>query len=315
MVREPGRLITARLPVAAIGDWAATLTAAQAARVAELMERLVAARPPIAGIDPSTPRIMGVINVTPDSFSDGGDHADAEAAIAHGRALAKAGADILDVGGESTRPGADPVDAEHECARVILVIRALAADGFTVSIDSRRATVMAAGIEAGARLVNDVSALSFDPRAMATVAAAGVPVVLMHARGDPKTMQKDPVYDHAPLDVHDTLEARIAACVAAGIDRDRVIVDPGIDFGKTLAHNLEILDQLALYHGLGCPLLLGVSRKSFIGRIAHVAEAKARLPGSLAAGLAGLARGVQILRVHDVAETAQAVAVWRAIAS
>ncbi len=257
---------------------------------------------------------MGVVNVTPDSFSDGGDFADARVAIDQGRALSGAGAAIIDVGGESTRPGSDPVPIGEELDRVLPVVEALAADGITVSIDTRKAEVMRAARDAGARMINDVSALTHDAKALDAAARSGAPVALMHTRGDPKTMQVNPVYDCAPLDVYDYLEARIAACVAAGIDHARIVVDPGIGFGKTpTGHNIEILRNLGVYHGLGCPVLLGVSRKSFIGRLAGVEEAKRRLPGSLAAALAALDQGVQMIRVHDVAETAQALAVWNAL--
>ncbi|MFQ5786334.1 MAG: dihydropteroate synthase, partial [Alphaproteobacteria bacterium] len=279
-----------------------------------ILDRLTAPRAPLLGIAMDAPKIMGVINVTPDSFSDGGDCADADVAVAHGRALAGAGAAILDVGGESTRPGSDPVTPETELARVLPVVRGLAEGGPPVSIDSRRAAVMAAALEAGAGIVNDVSALTFDPQSLGVAAAAGAPVVLMHARGDPKIMQANPTYDCAPLDVYDYLAGRIDACLAAGVTRERIVVDPGIGFGKSMGgHNVEILQNLALYHGLGCPILLGVSRKSFIAHLSAGEAPKARLPGSLAAGLAGLDQGVQILRVHDVAETAQALAVWEAL--
>jgi dihydropteroate synthase len=282
----------------------------------ERLERLSAPRASLCGIPMDRPAIMGVVNVTPDSFSDGGDCADPTAAIARGRALCEAGADIIDVGGESTRPGADPVEPEIELMRVLPVVLALAADGLAVSIDSRRASVMAAALDAGAVLVNDVSALTYDSESLALVAARAVPVVLMHGGGDPKTMQDDPHYDCAPLDVFDYLEARVAACIGGGISRTSIVVDPGIGFGKSATgHNVEILQCLGLLQGLGCPVLLGVSRKSFIGLLGGAHEPKQRLPGSLAAGLAGLDKGVQILRVHDVAETAQALAVWQALAA
>ena len=284
------------------------------AGAAETLSRLSAPRPSLCGIPMDRPAIMGVVNVTPDSFSDGGDCVDPHAAIAQGRALAEAGAHIIDIGGESTRPGSDPVALELELDRVLPVVRALAADGLTVSIDSRHASVMAAALTAGAALVNDVSALTFDPDSLGVVAGRGAPVALMHSRGDPKTMQDNPQYDCAPLDVFDYLEARIDACLAAGVARANIIVDPGIGFGKSpTGHNIEILQRLGLLHGLGCPLLLGVSRKGFIDRLAGAQDPKQRLPGSLAAGLAGLDKGVQILRVHDVAETTQALAVWRAL--
>ncbi len=279
----------------------------------ELLRRLSPPRPAFAGLAMDRPRLMGVINVTPDSFSDGGERFDAGRAIADGLAMRAAGAALLDVGGESTRPGAEPVAVEEELHRVVPVVRGLAAEGATVSIDTRHARVMAAALDAGATVINDVTALAGDPESLGLAARAGVPVVLMHMQGEPRSMQDDPRYVDAALDVFDRLAERVAACEVAGIPRDLIAVDPGIGFGKTLAHNLEILGQLALFHGLGCVLVLGVSRKGFIGRLSGGAPPKARLPGSLAAALAGVARGAQILRVHDVAETAQALAVWRAI--
>lgn len=288
-----------------------------ASRIAVLLDRMSGPRPPFAGLDlsgPARPAIMGVVNVTPDSFSDGGRYLRPDAAIAHGRALMTAGARILDVGGESTRPGADPVPVAEELRRVIPVIEGLADAGATISIDTRRAEVMAAAAAAGARIVNDVTALAGDPRSLETVAGAPLPAILMHMQGEPRDMQVRPSYRDAPLDIFDFLEARIDACLAAGMTRADIAVDPGIGFGKTAAHNVRILADLALFHGLGCAVVLGVSRKRFIAALAGESDAAARLPGSLAAGIAGLDRGIQILRVHDVAETVQAVAVWRAVA-
>jgi dihydropteroate synthase len=259
------------------------------------------------------PLIMGVLNVTPDSFSDGGRYLDPERAIAHGLALWREGAAIVDVGGESTRPGAASLPADDEVARVVPVVEALAAAGVPVSIDTRKAAVMAAAIAAGATLINDVSALRHDPDALDVVARSDVAVVLMHMQGEPATMQQAPAYAHAALDVFDHLEERIAVCLAAGITRDRLIVDPGIGFGKTVEHNLEILRHLGLYRTLGVPVMLGVSRKSFIARVAGDAAADERLPGSLAAGLLGMGNGALILRVHDVAATQQAIRVWRCL--
>jgi dihydropteroate synthase len=281
------------------------------ATLAPPLRHLRAARGPIAGLGLERPRIMGVVNVTPDSFSDGGRWLDPGAAVAHALELEAEGADILDIGGESTRPGAEPVGVEEELARVLPVIEALAAEAKApVSIDTRNAEVMRRAAEAGARIVNDVSALTHTPDSSRAAAQMGLPVVLMHARGDPRTMQNDPRYDDVVLDVYDWLEARISACEAAGIPRARLIVDPGIGFGKTLAHNLALLASLSIFHGLGCPILLGASRKSFIGRLAGGAAPDQRIPGSLAAALVGVAQGVQILRVHDVAATRQALAVW-----
>jgi len=274
---------------------------------------LCAARAPWAGLALDRPRIMAVINVTPDSFSDGGERFDAGRAVADGLALAEAGADILDVGGESTRPGAAPVPEDEELRRTIPVVKALADHGLLVSIDTRHARVMAEALAAGARIINDVTALGGDGESLAVAAGSDAAIVLMHMQGEPQTMQSDPSYDSAALDIYDGLSERAAACEAAGIDRSRLAVDPGIGFGKSVAHNLEILDQMALYHGLGCPLVLGVSRKSFIAKLSRGEAPQERLPGSLAAALAGLARGVQIFRVHDVSGTRQAIAVWQAI--
>jgi len=316
--RQSDRLDRWSCDLSALDAWAAeaeaTCAVAEATcAVAERLDRLTAPRAPIPGVPTGRPALMGIVNVTPDSFSDGGDFLDPAAAVAHGRALRAAGADILDVGGESTRPGAEPVDPDTEAARVLPVIAALAADGAVVSVDTRRASVMRRAVDAGARMINDVTALAGDPDSPAVAADAGVPVVLMHMRGEPQTMQAAPAYADAPTDVFAALEARIAAATAAGLPAERLIVDPGIGFGKTVAHNAELLRATALFHGLGRPVLIGVSRKSFIGKLSRGEPATDRLPGSLAAALAALDAGAQILRVHDVAATAQAVSVWRAV--
>jgi dihydropteroate synthase len=261
------------------------------------------------------PLLMGVVNVTPDSFSDGGRFLEPAAAIAQGLRLHAEGADIVDVGGESTRPGAGAISDDEEIRRVVPVIEALAGRGIRISIDTRNAAVMAAAVAAGARMINDISALRHDPKGLETAGRSGLPVVLMHSQGEPATMQAQPTYEIASLDVFDHLSERVAAWTAAGFERARLLIDPGIGFGKTLDHNLEILSRLGLYLGLGLPLLLGVSRKSFIGRLAGGAAPDDRLPGSLAAALHGLAAGAAILRVHDVAATQQAVAIWQAMAS
>jgi dihydropteroate synthase len=259
------------------------------------------------------PQIMGILNVTPDSFSDGGRFLDPAAALAQARAMALDGAALLDIGGESTRPGAAEVPVAEEIARTEPVIAALRGAGLPLSIDTRKAEVARAALAAGAAIVNDVSALTFDAGLAGVVAAAGVPLVLMHAQGTPATMQDAPVYDDVLLDVYDWLEARIAAAEAAGIARGRIVVDPGIGFGKTAAHNLALIRGLSLFHGLGCPLLLGASRKRFIGMISGEERADRRVAGSLAVALAGAAQGAQLLRVHDVAETRAALALARAI--
>ncbi len=266
-----------------------------------------------AGLTLDRTRIMGVINVTPDSYSDAGEALKPEDAIERGRAMLDAGADILDVGGESTRPGADPVDAGEEMARVLPVVKGLSELGALVSIDTRRAEVMKAAIQAGAKIVNDVTALTGDPESPSVVAESGLPVVLMHMQGEPGTMQENPQYGDAAAEVFDYLKQRVADCGAAGIEASRIAVDPGIGFGKKEAHNLEILNRLDLYRDLGPPVLIGVSRKSFIGKLSRDEPPKDRVPGSIAAQLAAFSQGVRLFRVHDVAETRQSLEVWQAI--
>ena len=293
--------------------WAGAQGPSVARHVRQSLQQIDRSCQPFAGLSLDRPRLMGIINVTPDSFSDGGRWLSAEAAIAHGQALLAAGADILDVGGESTRPGATALSPDEEMARVLPVVKELAAQGALVSIDSRHSAVMAAAIAAGARIVNDISALSGDGAALQTVADSDASVVLMHMQGDPQTMQSDPRYRCAPLDVYDYLAARLAVCRSAGLADHRLCIDPGIGFGKSLQHNLQILARLGLYRTLGVPVLLGVSRKRFIAGLSRGEDPDSRLAGSLAAALAGVRQGVQILRVHDVAETRQALAVWQAI--
>lgn len=277
------------------------------------LEALTAPRPRLAGLSLDRPRIMGIVNVTPDSFSDGGLHDQAAAAIAHGLALAAEGADILDIGGESTRPGAAYVPVEEELRRVMPVIEGLRAQtDALISIDTRKAEVMRRAAAAGADILNDVSALTHDAEALAVAAESGLPVILMHAQGDPRTMNDDPQYTDVVLDVFDYLEGRIAACEAAGIARAKIVVDPGIGFGKHLHHNVAVMASLSLYHALGVPVLLGASRKKLIDHISDVPNPRDRVPGSLAAALVGAAQGMQIIRAHDVAATRQALNVWRA---
>lgn len=259
------------------------------------------------------PQVMAILNVTPDSFSDGGRFKEAASAVEAGVGMASEGAAILDVGGESTRPGAKPVWAQDEIDRVVPVIQRLASSGAAVSVDTRKSEVMTAAVSAGARLVNDVSALTFDPRSAETAAAAGVPVVLMHHLGPPETMQQDPRYDDVLVEVYLWLEERIAAAEAAGIDRSHILVDPGFGFGKTVAHNLEIINGLALFHSLGCPIVVGASRKRTIGALSGEAPADQRIGGSIAFALKAVEQGVQIVRVHDVPETVQALRIWRGL--
>jgi dihydropteroate synthase len=223
-------------------------------------------------------------------------------------------ADLLDVGGESTRPGAADVPVADEIARTAPLIATLRAGGVTlpISIDTRKCAVASAALAAGADIVNDVSSFDYDPALADLVARSAAPVCLMHAQGTPQTMQLDPRYDDVLLDVYDWLADRVARAQSAGIPRDRILVDPGIGFGKTRAHNLALIARLSLFHGLGCPVLLGVSRKKFIGVIAGVDQADQRMPGSVAVALAGVAQGAQVIRVHDVAETRQALRLWQA---
>jgi dihydropteroate synthase len=260
------------------------------------------------------PQVMGILNMTPDSFSGGSAHLDDPSGAA-GQAydMAKAGAAIIDIGGESTRPGASLVWEEDEKKRVLPVIQALANSGLALSLDTRKAGVMQTGLDAGAHMINDVSALMFEPPAVDVVKTAACPVVLMHYPGTPEHPHEQDHYNDPLLEVYDWLESRVEAVVAAGVARDRIILDPGIGFGKGVSHNLALMNGLALFHGLGCPLLLGVSRKRLIGALSNEAPADERLPGSLTLAMKGVEQGVQILRVHDVPETLQSIRVWRGL--
>ena len=258
------------------------------------------------------PVVAGILNVTPDSFSDGGKHVDdPAAAAAAGIDMAAAGATLIDVGGESTRPGAAVVWEGDEIKRLVPVVERLARAGAIVSVDTRKAAVMEATLAAGAHIVNDVAALLWDDRALGVVARSGCPVVMMHSPDPKKGGHGDGGYANVLTDVFDWLEARIAAVVAGGVDRSRIIVDPGIGFGKTLAENLALLNGLSIFHGLGCPIMLGASRKRLIGALSNEAPVGQRLAGSLALAVKGAEAGVQILRVHDVAKTVQAIRIWR----
>ena len=291
----------------------ADLKTSEDVKIQAMLSAISAPREPVDSLSLIRPSIMGVVNVTPDSFSDGGLHASTDAAIDHGLKLAGDGADILDIGGESTRPGSDPVDTEDEAERVIPVIEGLKHAGPLISVDTRKSAIMEKAASSGAMMLNDVSALTHDSDSLKVAVQSGLPVILMHAQGDPKTMQDDPVYADVLLEVFDYLSERIAVCESAGIEKSRIIADPGIGFGKTLEHNLTLLRGLSLFHGLGVALMLGASRKRFIGSLADQPDPRAREPGSLAAGIAGVAQGVQMLRVHDVAAMRQALTVWSAI--
>jgi dihydropteroate synthase len=259
---------------------------------------------------------MGVVNVTPDSFSDGGLFLDADAAIDHGIRLVGEGADILDVGGESTRPGAEPVAEDEERRRVVPVIERLARDGGArISIDTTKLAVARAALEAGATLVNDVSAFRFDPGMAALVAETGAGCCLMHMLGEPRTMQQDPRYDDVVSEVKAFLEERLAFAVSEGVDEERVWLDPGIGFGKTVEHNLELLRRLDEIVAIGRPVVVGTSRKSFLGKLAGGRDEGERLPGTIATNVLALERGASVFRVHDVAQNADALAVAAATVS
>ncbi|MEZ5680144.1 MAG: dihydropteroate synthase [Erythrobacter sp.] len=279
---------------------------------------LTLAHPPLAlgarTIRLDQPQVMGILNVTPDSFSDGGAHDSPDAAREHAAAMVEAGASIIDVGGESTRPGAKPLWEGDEIARVVPAIEACVAMGAAVSIDTRKAAVMEAALEAGAHLVNDVSGLAHDPRSAEVVARAGVPVVLMHAPGAAgEDLHEGGDYENVVFEVFDALRARRDAALAAGIEARNILLDPGIGFGKSLGDNLALINALPLFHALGHPLMLGASRKRMIGALSNEAEADARLGGSIALAMKGMDAGVQLLRVHDVPETVQARNVWRGL--
>jgi len=259
-----------------------------------------------------TPKLMGVVNVTPDSFSDGGLYFEAGAAVAHGEELAQAGAEILDVGGESTRPGAEPVEEAEELARVVPVIEGLAGGEAAISIDTSKAAVAAAALDAGAEIVNDVTALRGAPEMAALCADRCVTVVLMHMLGTPRTMQEEPRYEDVVEEVKAFLSDRVEAAIAVGVAEERIWLDPGIGFGKTAEHNLELLRRLSELRRLGRPLVVGTSRKSFIGRV-DGSDAGARIGGTIASSVLAAAEGAEVLRVHDVAEVGQAMAVATAV--
>jgi len=311
--RDEGHVAVTTASLHDLKSWARTSGGEIEGYIAGALARVSMPRPAFAGLSLDRPRLMGILNATPDSFSDGGAHLAPEAAIAHGRTLISAGADIVDIGGESTRPGAVPVGIEEELRRVRPVLAGLSNSTAALSIDTRKSAVMAAAIGAGAAIVNDITALAGDPRSMALAVERQAFVVLMHMQGDPATMNEAPSYRCAPLDVYDFLEDRIEACVTAGLPRAKIAVDPGLGFGKTTEHNVAILERISLLHGLGCGILLGASRKLALGAARRTTEPPQRLGASLGAALGALEQGVQLLRVHDVAATRQAVDVWHAL--
>ena len=255
--------------------------------------------------------VMGVLNITPDSFSDGGKYTDVDSAVDQARAMAKAGADIIDIGGESTRPGAEPVTSEKELERVLPVIERLS--GFLVSVDTTKAGVAARALAAGARIVNDISALGFDERMVEVVREHGAGVVLMHMQGTPQTMQRAPRYADVGREVREFLEERIGFAVGRGVEKSQIAVDPGLGFGKTVEHNVQLLAQLGQLTTLGFPIVVGASRKSFIGKLLGRDEPQQRLPGSLAAAAWAVAQGANVVRVHDVAETVDVIRMIEAV--
>ena len=279
----------------------------------DILKSISKPRKTICGLDMSEPHIMGVLNVTPDSFSDGGLHFSFEDAVARAQTMIADGVTLLDIGGESTRPGADFVKSVDEIRRTVPVIEALKAANVTtpISIDTRKADVASAAIKAGASMFNDVTALRYDEDSLPLVGCENPYVCLMHSVKDPQTMQNNPTYDSVLLDIYDHLDKQIQTCVSAGLPKSRIVIDPGIGFGKTIDHNLQLIRGLSLFHGLGCPILLGVSRKRFIGEIGNAQEAADRMPGSIAIALEGLRQGVQFLRVHDIWQTKQAMRLWQ----
>ena len=288
-------------------------TAGDRNAAAAAFDLITAPRAPFAGLAMDRPRIMGILNVTPDSFSDGGRHNAPARAVAAGREMIAAGATIIDIGGESTRPGAEPVTRNQELARVLPPIAGLTSADVPLSIDTRHAEVMQRATAAGAKIINDVNGLRGDG-ALDAAADSGGAVVIMHMQGTPEMMQAAPSYGFAPVEIYEFLEDRIEAALAAGIPRERIAVDPGFGFGKTVQHNLALVNFAAMFHGLGVPVLIGVSRKSSIAAMSSGEDSDNRLAGSLGLAMATVVQGCQLLRVHDVAETRQALAIQTALA-
>jgi dihydropteroate synthase len=318
IARHEGAFARAIVPVAAWEDALSALPDAASQRAAKLFARLISPRAPLQlgerVIRLDQPQVMGILNMTPDSFSDGGKHIDdVSAAASAGVAMAGAGAAIVDIGGESTRPKAPVIWEGDEIKRVEPVIRQMANSGTAMSIDTRKAAVMEAALAAGARMINDVSALLYDDRAFEVAAASGVSVVLMHAPSQSSDPHKNIGYGDVVTEVFDWLDARVDAAESAGISRDKIMIDPGIGFGKSLSENLAIINNLSLFHGIGCPILFGASRKRMIGALSNEADVSARLGGSVYLAMKAIEQGAQMVRVHDVAETVQAIHIWRGL--
>lgn len=311
IVREGAAIHRDVIEIAGVFEWAEAI--GRSAHVKAALARLTMPRSAIGGLDFAQPSVMGILNATPDSFHDGGRDGDVAAAIERGFDMIEAGADMIDVGGESTRPGAAPVDEAEEAGRVLPIITGLGDASAPLSIDSRRAGVMHQALVAGAAFINDVHALTGEG-CLAVAVDAAAPVILMHGPADPQVMAEQTEYTDVLLDTYDWLAARIEACEAAGMPRHNIIVDPGIGFAKTAAQSAAVIGGIALFHGLGCAVMLGASRKSFIAGVSAGELSEDRLAGSVAATTYALSQGVQVLRVHDVVETCQAVSVWRAMA-
>ena len=308
----------ALVPLAELVTYLGRLPAELAEKARSQLSNITSPRPAlkmgVRNILLDQPRVMGILNCTPDSFSDGGKHGDDPHALAEtGGAMAAMGAAIIDVGGESTRPGAPLVWEGDEIKRVQPAIERLANAGHAVSIDTRKAAVMEAALQAGAMMINDISALLFDDRSLEVAKASHCPIVLMHAPSQSSDPHKSDGYHDVLFDVYDWLEERVATLIDAGIARDRLLIDPGIGFGKSLADNLTLVNNLSLFHGIGCPLLFGASRKRMIGALSNEAVADARLGGSIFLAMKAVEQGAHIVRVHDVPETVQAIHVWRGL--
>jgi dihydropteroate synthase len=311
ILRSPRRIAAFTGTVDRLRDWALTVGCQDEFDAA--MFKLTRRQGQLSAGAGGAPLVMGIVNVTDDSFSDSADRRDPEVAVAHAHSLIASGADIIDIGGESTRPGSSGISRAEEIDRVVPVIEKCVGFGVPISIDTSKAAVMEAALGAGASIINDITALTGDPESLGMASRARVPVILMHMRGTPRTMQDEPRYDCAPLDVFDYLASRMAACERVGIPATNLVADPGIGFGKNDSHNAAILARIGLLHGLGAPVMVGVSRKSMIGRLSRDEAPNERLGGSLALGLGAVAQGVRFLRVHDVAETKQALRLRRAV--
>ncbi len=311
IIREGLAIHREVIEIAGVFEWAEAI--GRSAQVQASLARLTAPRTTIGGLDFAQPSVMGILNATPDSFHDGGRDGDVVAAIERGFDMIEAGAELIDVGGESTRPGAAPVAEAEEASRVLPIIAGLGEGGTAISIDSRRAGVMRQALAAGAAFINDVHALTGEG-CLQVALEADAPVILMHGPADPQVMAEQTEYGDVVLDTYDWLAARIDACEAAGMARHNIIIDPGIGFAKTAVQSAAVIGGISLFHDLGCAVMLGASRKSFIAGLSAGESSADRLAGSIAAVTVALSQGIQVLRVHDVAETCQAVRLWRAMA-